>query len=44
MHLGRDAPLGRAVMIVQVDDEVDDSARQRLNGIEGMSDVRYVQL
>jgi D-3-phosphoglycerate dehydrogenase len=44
LQLGRDAPRGRAVMIVQVDEEVPASVRDRLNQIEGMSEIRYVEL
>ncbi|HEV3235229.1 MAG TPA: phosphoglycerate dehydrogenase [Candidatus Dormibacteraeota bacterium] len=44
LQLGRDAPRGRAVMIVQVDDEVPDEVRARLNQIDGMSEIRYVEL
>lgn len=44
LQLGRDAPRGRAVMIVQVDDEVPESVRERLRQIDGMSDIRYVEL
>jgi D-3-phosphoglycerate dehydrogenase len=44
LQLGRDAPRGRAVMIVQVDDEVPEEVRARLGQIEGMSEIRYVEL
>ena len=44
LQLGRDAPRGRAVMIVAVDDEVPESVRDELAGIEGMSEIRYVKL
>ncbi len=44
LQLGRDAPRGSAVMIVQVDEEVPEDVRARLNQIEGMSEIRYVEL
>lgn len=44
LQLGRDAPRGRAVMIVQVDDEVPDDVRTRLAQVDGMSEIRYVEL
>jgi D-3-phosphoglycerate dehydrogenase len=44
LHLGRDAPRGHAVMIVQVDDEVGDEVMERLRGVAGMSGLRLVQL
>jgi D-3-phosphoglycerate dehydrogenase len=44
LQLGRDAPRGRAVMIVQVDDEVSDAVRTQMSRIEGMSEIRYVEL
>jgi D-3-phosphoglycerate dehydrogenase len=44
LHLGRDAPRGRAVMIVQVDDQVPDEVKQRLLAIDGMSNLRLVEL
>ena len=44
LQLGRDAPRGRAVMIVQVDDEVPEDVKARLRDIPGMADLRYVAL
>jgi D-3-phosphoglycerate dehydrogenase len=44
LQLGRDAPRGRAVMIVAVDDEVPEAVRDQLARIEGMTDIRYVEL
>jgi D-3-phosphoglycerate dehydrogenase len=44
LQLGRDAPRGRAVMIVAVDDEVPEAVRQELARIDGMTEIRYVQL
>lgn len=44
LQLGRDAPRGRAVMIVAVDDEVPEAVRQRLAAVEGMSNISYVEL
>jgi len=44
LQLGRDAPRGRAVMIVAVDDEVPEDVRRRLADVEGMSNISYVEL
>jgi D-3-phosphoglycerate dehydrogenase len=44
LQLGRDAPRGRAVMIVAVDDAVPEAVREELAAIPGMSDIRYVEL
>ena len=44
MQVGRDAPRGRAMMIVTVDDPVDESVLARLREVPGMSDLRYVEL
>ncbi|GAC1330626.1 MAG: phosphoglycerate dehydrogenase [Candidatus Dormibacteria bacterium] len=44
LQLGRDAPRGRAVMVVAVDDEVPETLRQELAAIPGMSEIRYVEL
>jgi D-3-phosphoglycerate dehydrogenase len=44
MQVGRDAPRGRAMMIVTVDDPVSDSVLARLREVAGMSDLRYVEL
>ncbi|MHB8509837.1 MAG: phosphoglycerate dehydrogenase [Candidatus Dormibacteria bacterium] len=42
LQLGRDAPRGRAVMIVAVDDEVPDTVNAALREIPGMADIRHV--
>jgi D-3-phosphoglycerate dehydrogenase len=44
MQLGRDAPRGMAMMILTVDDPVAGSLLDRLRGVTGMSDLRYVEL
>jgi D-3-phosphoglycerate dehydrogenase len=44
LQLGRDAPRGRAVMVVAVDDAVPEALREELARIEGMSEIRYVEL
>ncbi len=44
MLVGRDAPRGRAMMILAVDDPVGDSVMDRLRGVDGMSDLHYVDL
>jgi len=44
MQVGRDAPRGRALMILQVDDTVSPDVQARLRDFPGMSDLRYVEL
>ena len=44
MQVGRDAPRGNAMMILAVDDHVGDDVLTRLREVEGMSDLRYVEL
>jgi D-3-phosphoglycerate dehydrogenase / 2-oxoglutarate reductase len=44
MQVGRDAPRGRAMMIVTVDDPVGESVLARLREVLGMSELRYVEL
>jgi D-3-phosphoglycerate dehydrogenase / 2-oxoglutarate reductase len=44
MQLGREAPRGMAMMILTVDDPVGDAVLERLRGIQGMSDLRFVEL
>ena len=44
MHVGRDAPRGRAMMMLTVDEPVGDPVLNRLRGVYGMSDLRYVEL
>jgi len=44
MQVGRDAPLGVAMMVLTVDDPVSELVLARLRAVEGMSDLRYVVL
>ena len=44
MLVGRDAPRGRAMMILAVDDPVSESVLDRLRAVEGMADLHYVEL
>ena len=44
MQVGRDAPRGSAMMILAVDDRVAPDVLERLKGVGGMSDLRYVEL
>jgi D-3-phosphoglycerate dehydrogenase len=44
MQVGRDAPRGNAMMILAVDDKVAPEVLSRLKEVEGMSDLRYVEL
>jgi D-3-phosphoglycerate dehydrogenase len=44
MQVGRDAPRGNAMMILAVDDRVASDVLERLREVEGMSDLRYVEL
>jgi D-3-phosphoglycerate dehydrogenase len=44
MLVGRDAPRGRAMMILAVDDPVADKVMDRLRGVDGMADLHYVEL
>jgi D-3-phosphoglycerate dehydrogenase / 2-oxoglutarate reductase len=44
MQVGRDAPRGNAMMILAVDDRVSEEVMGRLREVEGMSDLRYVEL
>ena len=44
MQLGREAPRGMAMMILTVDDPVDGGVLERLHGVSGMSDLRFVEL
>lgn len=44
MHVGRDAPRGRAMMMLTVDEPVGDPVLNKLKGVYGMSDLRYVEL
>jgi D-3-phosphoglycerate dehydrogenase len=44
MQVGRDAPRGNAMMILAVDDRVADEVLARLRDVDGMADLRYVEL
>ena len=44
MLVGRDAPRGRAMMILAVDDPVGAPLLERLREVSGMSDLHYVEL
>jgi D-3-phosphoglycerate dehydrogenase / 2-oxoglutarate reductase len=44
MQVGRDGPRGNAMMILAVDDQVGDDVLLRLREVDGMSDLRYVEL
>ena len=44
MQVGRDAPRGNAMMILAVDDRVAPELLNRLRKVDGMSDLRYVDL
>jgi D-3-phosphoglycerate dehydrogenase len=44
MQLGRDAPRGRAMMVLTVDEQVGEVTLGALGAIDGMSDLRYVEL
>ncbi|GAC1655856.1 MAG: phosphoglycerate dehydrogenase [Candidatus Dormibacteraceae bacterium] len=44
MQVGRDAPRGRAMMLLAVDDAVGDDVLAALRGVPGMADLRYVEL
>ena len=44
MLVGRDAPRGRAMMILAVDDPVRDALLNRLREVSGMSDLHYIEL
>jgi D-3-phosphoglycerate dehydrogenase / 2-oxoglutarate reductase len=44
MQVGRDAPRGRAMMILAVDDPVGDTVLEHLRGVDGLSDLHYVDL
>ncbi len=44
MQVGRDAPRGHAMMVVSVDEPVGAVVLDRLGGVSGMSDLRYVEL
>jgi D-3-phosphoglycerate dehydrogenase / 2-oxoglutarate reductase len=44
MQVGRDAPRGRAMMMLTVDEPVGETVVNKLKGVYGMSDLRYVEL
>jgi len=44
MQVGRDAPRGRAMMVLTVDEPVSPSILEHLGAVAGMSDLRYVEL
>jgi len=44
MLVGRDAPRGRAMMILAVDDPVRTAVLDRLREVSGMSDLHYIEL
>lgn len=44
MQVGRDAPRGRAMMLLAVDDQVREEVLDELRQVQGMSDLRYVEL
>jgi D-3-phosphoglycerate dehydrogenase len=44
MQVGRDAPRGSAMMILEVDDRVTPDVLTRLRDVVGMSDLKYVEL
>ena len=44
MQVGRDAPRANAMMILAVDDQVAPEVLSRLREVDGMSDLRYVEL
>jgi D-3-phosphoglycerate dehydrogenase len=44
MQVGRDAPRGKAMMILAVDDAVADAVLEKLRSIPAMSDLRYIEL
>ena len=44
MQVGRDGPRGNAMMILAVDDRVEADVLTRLREVDGMSDLRYVEL
>ena len=44
MQVGRDAPRGRAMMFLSVDEPVGEHVMERLRAVYGMADIRYVEL
>ena len=44
MLVGRDAPRGKAMMILAVDDAVKPAVQDRLREVDGMSNLHYVEL
>ena len=44
MQVGRDAPRGKAMMILAIDEPVGEDVLAELRTVPGMSDLRYVEL
>lgn len=44
MQVGRDAPRGRAMMFVTVDDPISETVLKRLQGVFGIAELHYVEL
>ena len=44
MMVGRDAPRGKAMMILAIDDPVAAPLLERLQQVDGMADLHYVEL
>lgn len=44
MHVGRDAPHGRALMIVMVDDPISEDLLGQIRGLPGMDTAQFVEL
>ena len=44
MQVGRASPRGSAMMILAVDDRVAPDVMDRLRQVDGMADLRYVEL
>src|SRR5207245_11451898 len=44
MMVGRDAPRGKAMMILAIDDPVAAPLLERLQEVDGMADLHYVEL
>jgi D-3-phosphoglycerate dehydrogenase len=44
MQVGRDAPRGRALMILSVDDPVRQDVLERLRQVPALSELRYLEL
>src|SRR5207247_540916 len=44
MHVGRDAPHGRALMVVMVDEEIGEELLGQIRGLPGMDTAQFVEL